>query len=62
MHWILLGYVGPDTVLPVASMFAAILGTLLMFGKLIWRSIVKLFRKFIWWPMANLVRHFRKRQ
>jgi hypothetical protein len=62
MHSILLGYVGPETVLPVASMFAAILGMLLMFGKFIWRSIVNLFRKFIWRPIVNLVRCFRKRQ
>lgn len=60
MHSVLVGYVGPDTVLPVASMFAAILGTLLMFGKLVWRSMVNLFRKFIWRPIADLIRHCRK--
>jgi hypothetical protein len=61
MHSVLLGYVGPDTVLPVASMLAAVLGMLLMFSKSVWRSMVNLFRKFIWRPIANLVRHFRKR-
>jgi hypothetical protein len=45
-HLIILGYIGPDTVLPVASAFAAILGAILMFAKSIWRSIVNLFRRF----------------
>jgi hypothetical protein len=46
MHSILLGYVGPETVLPVASAFAAIVGAILLFAKSIWRSIVNLFRRF----------------
>jgi hypothetical protein len=46
MHSILLSYVGPETVLPVASAFAAIVGAILLFAKSIWRSIVNLFRRF----------------
>src|SRR5205807_477541 len=46
MNSILLGYVGPDTVLPVASAFAAVLGAVLLFAKSIWRYIVNLFRRF----------------
>ena len=46
MHSIILGYVGPETVLPVASAFAAIVGAILLFAKSIWRYIVNLFRRF----------------
>jgi hypothetical protein len=46
MQSILFGYVGPDTVLPVASAFAAIIGAILMFAKSIWRGLVNLFRRF----------------
>ena len=46
MYSILLGYVGPDTVLPVASAFAAILGAILLFAKSIWKSMVNLVRRF----------------
>ncbi len=46
---ILLGYVGPETVLPVASFLAGILGVLLMFGRnvllMIKRGFLFLFRK-----------------
>ena len=45
-HSILLAYVGPETVLPVASAFAAILGAILLFAKSNWRSTVNLFRRF----------------
>ncbi len=40
MQETILGYIGPETVLPVASVFAAIVGGVLMFGKWIWRSVV----------------------
>jgi hypothetical protein len=43
MHLNILAYVGPETVLPVASVFAAITGALLMFGKGVWRFLVDLF-------------------
>jgi hypothetical protein len=46
MHSVIIGYVGPDTVLPVASAFAAILGAILLFAKSIWKSIVNFFRRF----------------
>jgi hypothetical protein len=46
---ILLGYVGLETVLPVASFLAGILGVLLMFGKdillMVKRGFLFLFRK-----------------
>jgi hypothetical protein len=49
MHLIVLGYVGPDTVLPVASAFAAVVGALLMFGKYLWHFLVKMVRSVRKW-------------
>ena len=46
MHVIILAYIGPDTVLPVASAFAAIVGAILLFAKSIWQRILNLFRYF----------------
>jgi len=39
----LLGYIGPETMLPFASFLAACLGVILMFWKFIWRMICRLF-------------------
>ena len=36
-------YIGPETILPLASFFAALVGILLMF----WRWLVGMFRKFL---------------
>jgi hypothetical protein len=46
MNLITLGYVGPDTVLPVASAVAAIFGAVLLFAKSIWRRFLNLLRFF----------------
>ncbi|MDT8303200.1 MAG: hypothetical protein RQ760_17105, partial [Sedimentisphaerales bacterium] len=40
----LLGYIGPETMLPFASILAAGLGVILMFWKFIWRLICRVFR------------------
>ncbi len=48
MDLIVLGYVGPETVLPVTSVVAAVTGMVLMFGKRLWRKLAGLlsfFRK-----------------
>ncbi len=39
--WLVLLYMGPDTMMPLASALAAIIGTLLMF----WRRLVMLARR-----------------
>jgi len=45
----LFAYVGPETVLPVASFLASIVGVLLIFGRNTWalakRSVLFLFRR-----------------
>jgi hypothetical protein len=46
MHSNFMAYVGPDTVLPVASAFAAVVGAILLFAKSIWKAIVNFFRRF----------------
>lgn len=38
---ILLGYVGPETLVPAASVIAAIIGGLLAFGRVIFRFLRK---------------------
>jgi len=40
----LLGYIGPETMLPFASILAAGLGVILMFWKYIFRLICRMFR------------------
>ncbi len=40
----LLGYIGPETMLPFASILAASLGVILMFWKYIFRLICRMFR------------------
>jgi hypothetical protein len=47
LHSILLAYVGPDTVLPVASAFAAVMGAILLFAKSIWRGTVNVVRRLL---------------
>ncbi len=39
-------YLGPQTVLPLASIIAALAGVVLMFWRLIWRFIKKIFNFF----------------
>ena len=41
IHSVLLGYVGPETLVPAASVIAAIIGGLLAFGRVIFRSLRK---------------------
>jgi hypothetical protein len=40
---VLLGYIGPETMLPLASVLAAVMGFILMF----WRYIFRLIRRMI---------------
>lgn len=40
---LLILYIGPETILPLASFFAALVGILLMF----WRWLVGIFRRFL---------------
>ena len=40
---LLILYIGPETILPLASFFAALVGILLMF----WRWVVGIFRRFL---------------
>lgn len=48
-HWFaataVLGYLGPETIMPLASAIAAVLGFLLMFGRTIFTKGKKLFAK-----------------
>ncbi len=37
-------YFGPDTLLPVTSIIAAAAGAILMFGRLIWHTLARVFR------------------
>jgi hypothetical protein len=46
----LLGYIGPDTVLPVASALAAIVGALLICGRYIWQLAARAVRFVFRWP------------
>ena len=39
------GYLGPDTLMPLASILAAIVGFFLMFGRGIFRFAKKMYRK-----------------
>ena len=38
------GYLGPDTMLPLTSAIAAVVGAFLMFGKNTFRFVARLFR------------------
>jgi hypothetical protein len=40
----LLAYIGPDTILPVASALAAIVGGLLLCGRYVWTTILRGYR------------------
>ena len=41
MYPLLLAYVGPETLVPAASILAAVIGGLLAFGRVIFRSLRK---------------------
>ena len=45
-------YIGPETILPLASFLAALVGILLMF----WRWVVGIFRKFLRWCSRTIAR------
>jgi len=42
---LLLGYLGPETIMPLASIVATIIGAILIFWRFIWGSLKKVFNK-----------------
>jgi hypothetical protein len=42
---LLLGYLGPETVMPIASIIATIIGAILIFWRFIWGTLKKIFKK-----------------
>ena len=43
--FLLLGYLGPETVMPIASIIATIIGVILIFWRFVWGSLKKIFKK-----------------
>jgi hypothetical protein len=41
---LLLGYLGPETIMPLASIVATIIGTIFIFWRFIWGSLKKIFK------------------
>ena len=44
MDWLILAYIGPETILPIASALASIVGAVLMFGRRLWGLLTRLVR------------------
>lgn len=44
-NWLVLMYLGPETIMPLASILAAVLGFLLIFWRFIVNSIKKIFKR-----------------
>ncbi len=44
MDWLVLAYIGPETILPIASALASIVGAVLMFGRRLWSLLTRLIR------------------
>jgi hypothetical protein len=44
MDWLILAYIGPETILPIASALASVVGAVLMFGRRLWRFLGRMVR------------------